>query len=143
MRDPHYIIRCVLLSCAIVTYLFLYLKHILTTSIVIQRWICCVLSMLQTTQIELGPKDFMLLANYLGIQFTPQLFLTVSIMNNIMQTRAPNSHKCKPSLDKIQSQQPKGRQSSTDWIAPRISSLYSQCRKPHRSNSNQRIAYSS
>ena len=81
MRDSHYIIRCVLLSCAIVTYLFLYLKHILTTSIVISRWICCVLSMLQTIQIKLKPKDCIFLLKYLGINFTPQLFSTVSIPN--------------------------------------------------------------
>ena len=35
--------------------------------------------MLQTTQIKLEPKDCVLLVNYLGyIQFTPQLFSTVS-----------------------------------------------------------------
>ena len=38
-----------------------------------------VLSMSQTTHIELKPKDCVLLANSLGyIQFTPQLFSTVS-----------------------------------------------------------------
>ena len=37
-----------------------------------------VLPMSQTTHIELEPKDCIFLLNYLGIQFTPQLFSTVS-----------------------------------------------------------------
>ena len=37
-----------------------------------------VLLMLQTTQPKLKSKDFIFLVNYLGIQFTPQLFSTVS-----------------------------------------------------------------
>ena len=43
-----------------------------------------VLSILQTTHIELKPKDCILLVNYLGyIQFTPQLFPTVSIPKKV------------------------------------------------------------
>ena len=42
-----------------------------------------VLSMLQTTQIELEPKDFIFLVKYLGIQFIPQLFSTVLIPNKV------------------------------------------------------------
>ena len=37
-----------------------------------------VLPMSQTTHIEIEPKDCIFLVNYLGIQFTPQLFSTVS-----------------------------------------------------------------
>ena len=38
-----------------------------------------VLSMLKTTQIEIKSKDYVFLVNYLGyIQFTPQLFSSVS-----------------------------------------------------------------
>ena len=61
----------------------------------------------------------------------------------VRYTSAPNSHKCKRSPEKIQSQQPKGRQFLTDWIALELFSLSRKCYKPHRYNSNKRIAYSS
>ena len=72
-----------LLSCDIVPDLFLSLKLPLTTGVVISCWIHCVLSMSKTTQIELEPKDCILLVNSLGIQFTPQLFSTVSRQNKV------------------------------------------------------------
>ena len=42
-----------------------------------------VLSMLQNTQIELKPKDCILLVKSMGIQFTPQLVSTLSIADNV------------------------------------------------------------
>ena len=39
------------------------------------------------------PKDCILLVNYLGIQFTPQLFSAVSIPNKVRYISSPNSHK--------------------------------------------------
>ena len=107
MRDHQYMIRCVLSSCAIVPHLFLSLKCPLTTSVVIKCWIPCVLLMLQTTQIELKPKDCISLIKSLGIQFTPQLFSTMSIPKKVRYNSAPNSHKFKPPQDEIQSQQHK------------------------------------
>ena len=42
-----------------------------------------VLLMLQTTQIELKPEDCIFLDESMGIQFTGQLFPTVSIENKV------------------------------------------------------------
>ena len=60
-----------------------------------------VLSMSQTKKIELKPKDCIFLVKFQGIQFTPQLFLMVSIPNKVSYNSAPNSHKFKPSPDEI------------------------------------------
>ena len=70
-------------------------------------------------------------------------FFNGVVPNKVIKTSATNSHKCKPSPDKIRSQQPKGSYSFTDWIASKLSSLSHQCFKPHRSNSNKRIVFSS
>ena len=40
-------------------------------------------SMSQTTQIKLEPKDYIFLVKSLGIEFTTQLFSTVSIRNKV------------------------------------------------------------
>ena len=66
-----------------------------------------VLLISQTTHIKLEPKDCILLVKSLGIQFTPQLFSTVSIPNKVRYTSTNNSHKYKPSLEEIRSQKPK------------------------------------
>ena len=42
-----------------------------------------VLSMSQTTHIELEPNDCISLVKYLGVKFTPQLFSTVYIQNKV------------------------------------------------------------
>ena len=83
MPYPHHMIRFVLLSCSIVPDLFLSLKFPLTTGVVISCQIRCILSMSQTAQIELEPKYCIVLVKSLGIQFTPQLFSTVSIPNKL------------------------------------------------------------
>ena len=64
-----------------------------------------VLTISQTTQIELKPKDWIFLGKYLYIWNTPQLFSTVSRPNKVRYMGAPNGHKCKPSTGKIPSQQ--------------------------------------
>ena len=56
-----------------------------------------------TTHIK--PKDWILLSKSLYIRNTPQLFSTVSSPIGDQYMSAPNSHKCKPSTDKIPSQQ--------------------------------------
>ena len=49
-----------------------------------------VLSMLKTTQIKLESKDCVFLANYLGyIQFTPQLYSTVSFPTSLGRLARP------------------------------------------------------
>ena len=45
--------------------------------------------MLQITHIKLKPKDCILLINYLGIQFTPQLFSTVSLPTTLGRLALP------------------------------------------------------
>ena len=44
MRDPHYMIRCVLLYCAVALDLFLSLKFPLATGVVVSCLIRCVIS---------------------------------------------------------------------------------------------------
>ena len=61
----------------------------------------------QTIQIKIEPKDCVFIGKSLYIQFTPQLFSTVSIQNKVRYTSAPNSRKCTPSREKIQSYKPK------------------------------------
>ena len=88
----HYLVPVLSMSCHYRCHYF-----VTTTGVVV-----LILSKFPTTQIK--PKYWILLCNSLYISNTPQLFSTVSSPIIDQYISATNSHKCKPSTDKIPSQ---------------------------------------
>ena len=67
-----------------------------------------VLSMLQTTQIKLKSRDIAFLVNYLGyIQFTPELFSTVSFLTRLGRLAHPKITIANPHQKKYKVNNPK------------------------------------
>ena len=65
--------------------------------------------MLQTTQIEIEKKDCIFLVNYLGIQFTPQLFSTVFSPTRLGRLARPIVKSANRQQTKYEVNNPKGK----------------------------------